>query len=31
MKRADGELQKLLEMEPNNKEAKLLLDKIDKK
>lgn len=31
MKRADGELQRLLELEPNNKEAKMLLDKIGKK
>ncbi len=31
MKRADGELQKLFEIAPNNKEAKMLLDKIPKK
>jgi curved DNA-binding protein CbpA len=31
MKRADGELQRLLEISPNNKEAKLLLDKLGKK
>jgi curved DNA-binding protein CbpA len=31
MKRADGELQKLLEIAPNNKEAKMLLDKMPKK
>jgi curved DNA-binding protein CbpA len=31
LKRADGELQRLLELHPNNKEAKTLLDKMPKK